>query len=160
MRTHVRAVGIAALIFAGLAGWEASRLQAWSPFEGPGPGLVPQVLAVLIAIAALGVMASPGDGELEGGEASPLRSRCFLAYGTSMLGVAIALPYAGFIITGFAATLLVAKFGENRPWREALIWSVVLVSAIVLLFGTALGVPFPTGPAERLIAPLGLVRLG
>lgn len=160
MRAHVRAVGVAALVFAGLAGWEASRLQTWSPFEGPGPGLVPQILAGLIAIAALGVMASPGDGELEGGNASPLRSRCFLAYGAAMLGVAILLPYLGFIITGFSATLIVTRFGENRSWREALIWSCALVAGVVLLFGTALGVPFPTGPAERLIYPLGLLRLG
>jgi hypothetical protein len=97
---------------------------------------------------------------LEGGAASPLRSRCFLAYGVAMLGVAIALPHAGFIITGLAATLLVAKFGENRPWREALLWSAALVASIVLIFGTALGVPFPTGPMERLLAPLGLIHLG
>ncbi|MBS7813611.1 tripartite tricarboxylate transporter TctB family protein [Roseococcus pinisoli] len=160
MRGYARGVGIAALIFAGLAGWEASRLQTWSPFEGPGPGLVPQILAVLIAIAAIGVMAAPGDGELEGGEASPLRSRCFLAYGAAMLGVAIALPYLGFIVTGFAATLLVLRFGENRPMRESLLWSVALVAGVTLLFGTALGVPFPEGAAERLIASFGLLRLG
>lgn len=160
MRGHVRAVGIAALGFAALAGWEASHLQTWSPFEGPGPGLVPQILTVLIAIAAIGVMAAPGDGELEGGEASPLRSRCFQAYGGAMLGVAILLPYAGFVITGFAATLLIARVGENRSWREALVWAALLVLSVVLLFGTALGVPFPDGPVERLLAPLGLLRLG
>jgi hypothetical protein len=160
MRGHVRAVGIAALGFAALAGWEASRLQAWSPFDGPGPGLVPQILAVLIAIAAIGVMAAPGDGQLEGGDASPLRSRCFLAYGAAMLGVAVALPYAGFIITGFTATLLVARVGENRSWREALTWAALLVLSVVLLFGTSLGVPFPDGPAERLLASFGLLRVG
>lgn len=160
MRGHVRAVGLAALGFAALAGWEASFLQTWSAFEGPGPGLVPQVLVVLIAVAAIGVMASPGQGELEGGEASPLRSRCFLAYGGAMLGVAVALPYAGFIVTGFAATLLVLRVGENRSLREALIWSTVLVFSVVLLFGTALGVPFPDGLVERFLASLGLVRIG
>ncbi|WP_424811303.1 tripartite tricarboxylate transporter TctB family protein [Roseococcus sp. YIM B11640] len=160
MRAHVRAVGIAGLIFAALAGWEASRLQAWSQFDGPGPGLVPQILAALIGIAALGVIAAPGDGELEGGTESPLRSRCFLAYGAAMLGVAIALPYAGFTITGFVATLLVGRFGENRSWGEALLWALLLVASIVLLFGTALGVPFPTGPMERVLASLGLLRLG
>ncbi|RKK05933.1 tripartite tricarboxylate transporter TctB family protein [Pseudoroseomonas wenyumeiae] len=160
MRGHVRAVGIAALVFAALAGWEASRLQAWSPFDGPGPGLVPQVLAVLIAVAALGVMAAPGDGALEGGDASPLRSRCFLAYGAAMLGVALALPYAGFIVTGFAATLLVLRVGEGRSWARSAGWAVILVVAVTLLFGTALGVPFPDGPAERMLAPLRLIRIG
>ena len=160
MAWHARAVGLAALIFAALAGWEASRLQAWSPFDGPGPGLVPQVLAVLIAIAAIGVIASPGQGELEGGNASPLRSRTFLSYGAAMLGVALALPYAGFIVTGFVATILVLWGGENQSFAQSLLWAVILVVALTLLFGTALGVPFPPGPAERALAPLGLLRLG
>jgi len=160
MAWHARAVGLAALIFAALAGWEASRLQAWSPFDGPGPGLVPQVLAVLIAIAAIGVIASPGQGELEGGSASPLRSRTFLSYGAAMLGVALALPYAGFIVTGFVATILVLWGGENQSFAQSLLWAVILVVALTLLFGTALGVPFPPGPAERALAPLGLLRLG
>ncbi|MCG7362535.1 hypothetical protein MHZ93_14840 [Roseomonas sp. ACRSG] len=70
---------------------------------------------MLIAIASIGVMAVPGEGAFKGGEASPLRSRCFQAYGAAMLGVAILLPCAGFI-TSFAATLLVARVGENRSW--------------------------------------------
>ncbi|MBC9176599.1 hypothetical protein [Pseudoroseomonas ludipueritiae] len=71
---------------------------------------------MLIAIASIGVMAVPGEGAFKGGEASPLRSRCFQAYGAAMLGVAILLPCPGFIITSFAATLLVARVGENRSW--------------------------------------------
>jgi hypothetical protein len=160
MRGQVRAVGAAALVFAALAGWEASRLQTWSAFEGPGPGLVPQVLAVLIAVAALGVMAAPGDGEPEGGRASPLRSRCFLAYGAAMLGVALCMPFAGFIVTGFAATMLVLRVGEGRPWLRAAGWAAVLVGSVTLLFGAALGVPFPDGPVERLLALPGLIRIG
>jgi putative tricarboxylic transport membrane protein len=160
MTWNARAIGIVALVFAAFAGWEAFHLQAWSQFEGPGPGLVPQILSVLIGLAAIGVMAAPGSGEMEGGEASPLRSRAFLAYGAALLGVALALPYAGFIVTGFLATLLVLRGGENRSWRESLVWSLVLVTGVVLLFGTALGVPFPVGPAERLLGPLGVIRLG
>jgi hypothetical protein len=45
-------------------------------------------------------------------------------------------------------------------WGAALLWAVLLVGAVTLLFGTALGVPFPPGPPERLLAPLGLLRLG
>lgn len=122
--------------------------------------MVPQILAVLIGIAALGVIAAPGAGEMEGGEASPLRSRAFLAYGAALLVVALALPHAGFVVTGFLATLLVLRGGEGRSWQESLIWSLALVTGVVLLFGTALGVPFPVGPAERVLGPLGVIRLG
>jgi hypothetical protein len=160
MSWSARAVALAALVFAGLAGWEAARLPAWSAFDGPGPGLLPQVLAALIAVAALGVLAAPGHGEPEGGAASPLRSRGFLGYGGAMLGVALALPHLGFILVGAFATLLVMRVAEGASWGASLLWGGILVACVTLLFGTALGVPFPPGPVERLLAPLGLLRLG
>lgn len=160
MSWTARAVAIAALVFCGLAGWEAARLPAWSAFDGPGPGLVPQILVALIAVAALGVLAAPGHGEPEGGAESPLRSRGFLGYGGAMLGMALALPHLGFILSGGLATLLVMRVAEGVAWGAALLWALVLVGAVTLLFGTALGVPFPPGPPERLLAPLGLLRLG
>jgi hypothetical protein len=160
MNWTARAVAIAALVFCGLAGWEAARLPAWSAFDGPGPGLVPQILVVLIAVAAIGVLVAPGHGEPEGGVESPLRSRGFLGYGGAMLGVALALPHLGFIVSGGLATLLVMRVAEGVAWPAAMFWAVILVGAVTLLFGTALGVPFPPGPAERMLAPLGVLRLG
>lgn len=160
MSWTARAVAIAALAFCGFAGWEAARLPNWSAFDGPGPGLVPQILVALIAVAALGVLVAPGHGEPEGGAGSPLRSRGFLGYGGAMLGMALALPHLGFILSGGLATLLVMRVAEGVAWGAALLWALVLVGAVTLLFGTALGVPFPPGPPERLLAPLGLLRLG
>ena len=160
MSWNARAVALAALVFTGLAGWEAARLPAWSAMDGPGPGLLPQILVALIGVAALGVLAAPGRGEPEGGEASPLRSRGFLGYGGAMLGMALALPQLGFIVAGGLATLLVMRVAEGVSWPAALLWTGMLVISVTLLFGTALGVPFPPGPAERLLAPLGLLRLG
>ncbi|WP_207538779.1 tripartite tricarboxylate transporter TctB family protein [Sabulicella rubraurantiaca] len=160
MAWNARLVAIASLAFAALAGWEAARLPAWSQFDGPGPGLLPQILAALIAVAAIGVLVAPGTGEPEGGNASPLRSRGFLGYAGAMVGVGLALPYLGFGVTGFLATLLVLRVAEGAGWGLALFWSFTLVIAVTLVFGTALGVPFPPGPVERLLAPLGLVRLG
>lgn len=160
MSWNARAVALAALVFAALAGWEAARLPTWSAMDGPGPGLLPQILVVLIGVAALGVLAAPGHGAPEGGEASPLRSRGFLGYGGAMLGVAFALPQLGFILAGGLATLLVMRVAEGVSWPASLLWAGVLVASVTLLFGTALGVPFPPGPAERLLAQLGLLRLG
>lgn len=160
MSWNARAVALAALVFAGLAGWEAARLPTWSVMDGPGPGLLPQILVVLIGVAALGVLAAPGHGEPEGGDVSLLRSRGFLGYGGAMLGMALALPQLGFILVGGLATLLVMRLAEGVSWTASLLWAALLVASVTLLFGTALGVPFPPGPAERLLAPLGLLRLG
>lgn len=160
MSWTARAVALGALVFCALAGFEAARLPNWSAFDGPGPGLLPQILVALIAVTALGVLAAPGNGDPEGGAASPLRSRGFLGYGGAMLGLALTLPHLGFILAGALATLLVMRIAEGVGWTAAFLWALVLVSAVTLLFGTALGVPFPPGPAERLLAPLGLLRLG
>jgi hypothetical protein len=77
-----------------------------------------------------------------------------------MLGMAFALPQLGFILVGGLATLLVMRVAEGVSWTASLLWAALLVVSVTLLFGTALGVPFPPGPAERLLAPLGLLRLG
>lgn len=154
-----RYVAGAALAFAALAGWEALQLTAWS-FDGPGLGLLPQALAVLIAVAAIGVLAAPGAGEPEGGEAAPFASRAFVAYAGVMVFMAAALPALGFILPGIVAVTLVLRFGEGAGWRQAAGYAAALVLGVTLLFGTALGVPFPPGAAEDALAGLRLLRAG
>jgi putative tricarboxylic transport membrane protein len=157
-----RPARISALFLLGLAvaaGFEASTLDRWS-WDGPGPGLLPQLLTVLIGAAAIAVLIWPGEGAPEGGAASPLRSRTFLVYAAGMLGTALALPVTGFIPAGFLAVALMLRLGEGRPWGAALAWAAVLMLSVTLLFGTALGVPFPAGPVEQGLARLGLLRAG
>ncbi|WP_198365434.1 tripartite tricarboxylate transporter TctB family protein [Roseomonas sp. KE0001] len=158
MTRTARGVALGGLVFAALAWWEASRLESWS-WDGPGPGLMPQALSILIALAALAVLVWPGDptAEAEGG-AAPFRDRTFLAYVLAMLGAAAAVPFLGFVPPMLAATTLMLRLGERSSWTEALLYALLLAAGIVLLFGTALGVPFPTGPVERVLSGLGLLR--
>lgn len=160
MTRTARWVALGGLAFA-LLGWqEASRLERWG-WDGPGPGLVPQVLLVLIGLAALAVLAWPGDAaaEPEGG-AAPHRNRTFLAYAGAMLGVALVLPHAGFILPMLVAVLLMLRLGEGARWSTAGLYAAGLTAGTVLLFGTLLGVPFPPGPVEHALSGLGLLRGG
>lgn len=161
-RTLRRPARISALLLLGLAiaaGFEATTLDSWS-WDGPGPGLLPQLLSVLIGLAAVAVLIWPGEGAPEGGSASPFASRTFLAYAAGMLGTALAMPLLGFIPAGFLAVVLMLRLGEGRSWGAAISWAAILMASVTLLFGTALGVPFPSGPAELGLARLGLLRAG
>lgn len=158
MTRMARYVALGGVLFA-IFGWrEASQLEAWG-WDGPGPGLMPQVLSVLIGIASLAVLAWPGDPNVEPeGGARPFANGTFLAYGAAMLGVAIALPFFGFVLPMIVGTIVMLRFGEKTSWMQAVFYGVVLTSGIVLVFGTALGVPFPSGVAERALYSLGLLR--
>jgi len=160
MAWTARFVALGCAVFAALAWREAATLDSWA-WDGPGPGLVPQALAVLVGIAALAVLAWPGDpaAEPEGG-ARPYANRTFAAYGLSMVGVAIALPHLGYVLPMAAATIVMLRFGEATSWTEAVAYAVLLTGGIVLIFGTALGVPFPAGIAETALYSIGLVRGG
>ena len=153
-----RVVALGGLLFA-ILGWrEASRLDSWG-WDGPGPGLVPQTLSALIGLLTLAVLAWPGhpQAEPEGGE-RPFANRTFLTYGAAMLGVALALPYLGFVLPMFVATTAMLRFGERTSWGQAALYGVLLTTGIVLVFGTALGVPFPAGAAERALQSVRLLR--
>ena len=160
MAWTARYVAFGCAIFAALAWREAATLESWG-WDGPGPGLMPQALAVLVGIAALAVMAAPGDAsaEPEGG-ARPYSNTTFLAYALSMIGVAVALPHLGYVLPLTVATVVMLRFGESTSWTEAARYAVLLSGGVVLLFGTALGVPFPSGVAERALYSIGLVRGG
>jgi hypothetical protein len=158
MTRTARYVALGGVLFA-IFGWrEASKLDAWG-WDGPGPGLMPQVLSVLIGIMALAVLAWPGDPKVEPeGGARPFANGTFLAYGAAMLGVAIALPYLGFVLPMVVATVVMLRFGERTSWGLAAFYGFALTAGIVLIFGTALGVPFPGGVAERALYSFGLLR--
>ena len=153
---------ICALAIIGLcvvAAFEAFKLDAWT-FDGPGPGLLPQILLPLIAMAAIAVAISPGEISLEGGAAAVLSNRNFLAYAVGMVMTAAAVPLTGFILAGMIAVLLMMRFGERQGWAVSFLWAIVLVGSITLVFGVMLGVPFPPGPIESGLTKLGLLRAG
>ena len=153
---------ICALVIIGLCvavSFEAFRLDAWTS-DGAGPGLLPQILLPLIALAALTIVFSPGNPPIEGEAGPVLKNGNFLAYAIGMVGTAAAVPYLGLMLAGFVAVLIIMRFGERRSWVASLIWATALVFALTLVFGVLLGVAFPPGPLEHGLTKLGLLRAG
>lgn len=136
------------LLAAAVAGWFSSRsLELWTD-DGPGPGLMPKVTIALMGVLALAVAIAPGtppDDE----EAHPGLSRTFVIYAAACAAMAALVPLLGFVLPGLVCVLAILRFAEDRPWPASIAYALALIATIVLLFGTALNVQFPDGPAER-----------
>ena len=65
---------------------------------------------------------------------------------------------ADLVLPMFVATTAMLRFGERTSWGQAALYGVLLTAGVVLVFGTALGVPFPAGAAERALHSVRLLR--
>jgi putative tricarboxylic transport membrane protein len=158
-RGLARICALAIVALCAAASIEAWRLESWT-VDGAGPGLLPGILLTLIAITALYTAFAPGDPQLEGGDAPLLTNRNFQAYAVGMLGTPLLIPYLGYITAGFVAVASIMRFGEGQSWKSALVWATALTLSLTIIFGVALGVPFPPGPAENVLTKFGWLRAG
>ena len=149
---RIATLGLLAVALVGL--WQALRLESWG-FDGPGPGLFPQLMAgICVALAAI-VLVFPGKaGETEGGDTEQTESsfgtrRTFALYGATFGVLAAGAMYAGFAVTTVAVTVLIVRFAERRSWMAALGYGVACAAVGLVCFGWLLRVDLPEGPIER-----------
>lgn len=131
------------LLFGVFWAWQGSRLQMVAGDGGPGPGVLPTALGLLIAALAVVNLLRP---ELERVE-FPNRRRVLLVLG-SLIAYAALLEPLGYVLTTFLflAVLLMA-LAERRRW-----WQPVSALAVSLgtyaLFRLVLAVPLPPDPFD------------
>jgi hypothetical protein len=147
---HARLVPLGLLLAAGAAFVSSRRLEIWTE-DGPGPGLMPKIALGLMAVLALAVTIVPGESPADEADQPRGVSRTFAVYALACLGMALATPFTGFVLTGLVCVAAVLRFAEDRSWAVSIGYAVALIGTLVLLFGTALKVQFPDGPAERLL---------
>jgi hypothetical protein len=142
-RTHVLARGFALLLAAigVLAALEAWRAMPLGTGDEPGPGLMPLVLAVLLAALALAAAASrdwPRPG--------PVARARTLAAAAVIAAWPLALPRLGFALTTGVGLLLLARVVDATSWVRLAVFAAVTTAGAVLLFRVLLRVPLPAGP--------------
>lgn len=152
---RARLIPLSMLLAAGLA-WLASRnLEIWT-IDGPGPGLVPKVAIALMAVLALALAVTGSPAPAEDADQPAGVSRTFVIYALAAAGMAVAVPWFGFVLPALVCVLVILRFAEDRSRFASVAYSFALIGTIVLLFGTALNVQFPDGIAER---ALKMIRL-
>ena len=142
-RTHALARGLALLLAAigVLAALEAWRAMPLGTGNDPGPGLMPLVLAVLLAALALAAAASrdwPRPG--------PVARARTLAAAAVIAAWPLALPRLGFALTTGVGLLLLARVVDETSWVRLAVFAAVTTAGAVLLFRGLLRVPLPAGP--------------
>lgn len=131
------------LVLAVVFGIGSMRLGLWQ--DGmPGPGLLPGIGALLLAVLlALLVW----RGALVPDEEFGFALRPFLAIGVLLVYAAV-VPRTGFVPATVVMVTLWSHFFHEQGWLRSVVLAVVLVAACVLLFKTALEVPMPLFPGQ------------
>lgn len=153
---------------AAAAFWQATQLSRWG-FDGPGPGLYPQVMSVICMALALLVWAlEKGDtapvvsddeeSVARYGLAAPQERRTFHIYLLALAVLVVGSWFAGFIVTSLAVMILTMRFGEGVSWRATLVTAVSVTFVCVIGFGWLLQVSLPEGPVD--LAFRALARQG
>lgn len=150
---HVDRAGVViALLLAVLAAvlaWDASRLPAGAMY-GVGPGAMPIVVAIGLALLAIGNLVDALRGNLPAREGADPKPVLLILAGLALL-IAIIGFGGGFILATsalFVATS--AAFGRRAIWADLAI-ALVMSTLIYLAFDRLLTLSLPAGPLERLL---------
>jgi hypothetical protein len=60
--------------------------------------------------------------------------------------MALALPYAGFAVTGALTMLILVRTAGDSSWVEAIVVALASAAVVMWLFGQVLGMALPRGP--------------
>ncbi|CAH1655006.1 tripartite tricarboxylate transporter TctB family protein [Chelatococcus sp.] len=140
-----------------LAVWQASRLDLWA-LEGPGPGLIPLIAAVVGVITGLLALVAPGTPTAAAGEegddgpVEEAEQRSFRVYVVALIGLVVGVFIGGFIATTTVVTVFILRFGERRPWHTSISYAVAVALVGDIVFGRFLGVALPAGMIEHVLA--------
>ena len=147
-----RAGLVIAALLAGLAAvlvWDARGLQSTSMY-GMGPEAMPIVVAIGLALLAIGNLADALRGNLPARESADPVPVVLILAGLALLIAIIGLG-GGFILATSALFVTTsAAFGRRAIGIDAVI-ALVMSTLIYLAFDRLLTLSLPAGPLERLL---------
>jgi hypothetical protein len=142
---------IALGVFGAVSGW---TFGLWTG-RTPGPGLLPFVVSVTLAVLAtvsLAVDAAQpaGPPRPEDDEGPPTWGK-FACYLGGLVFATFALEPLGYLPTVTLAFLFILKVAEGLTWTRTLVVTVATLIVCEILFVRALGVELPEGLLEGLL---------
>jgi hypothetical protein len=146
MRTAETIVAFVLLLLAGVLGWESLRLGVGWTSAGPGPGLIPFLLSVAVAVAGLGILVQQArlvDQMVRPFFPSRPSLLFWLKVLVPMIGVVFLLRSLGiYLVTGLYLALFSAWIGRHR-WFVVLGVSLLIPLAMYLSFERFFRLPLP-----------------
>jgi hypothetical protein len=147
------AAGLFILALAAFAFYAASNLK-FGQMRGIGPGLMPQVTAMLLAAfgVLLIVQAFTTRGSLL--ERWSIRGPLFVLGGVLLFAATvrgseffgIKIPALGLLVAGPLAVVVCSMADRDTKWWEILLFAVVITSFCIGLFKFLLRLPIPLAP--------------
>ncbi len=115
------------------------RLGFWGA-DGPGPGLLPLIVGVLLLPMIVVAMREPIPDDESSFKVSPLIAIALL------LAYAMALPYSGFVPATLLMLALWIRGFYRQSWLRAMACSASLTALGLFIFGLMLKVPMSMFP--------------
>jgi len=112
--------------------------------SGPESGLFPLIAALIIMVAGSVLLLKGSMTTPQFPRGPALRRIVGVVAGLAFM--AIALPYAGFAVTGALTMVILLRTTGDTSWPGSIALALASTAIVVWLFGHALGMPLPRGP--------------
>ncbi len=113
-------------------------------FSGPGPGLFPLCLGVLLIIFSMISFFVSNPEKLPKLSWGMIPRSAWYVIGI-LFAYRYSLPVFGYSLSTFILFIFLLKFVGGRSWLPSIVWSGAITAVSNLLFIQALGVLFPEG---------------
>lgn len=132
--------GVALLGFVGFVFWALNGLPQGTLRE-IGPAMLPRILAVGIALCAVGLIASALVTAGAGLQRFPVRAPLMVLAG--IFAFALTVRAFGLIVAGPLAMIIGGFASTETRWREILPFAIIMTALCAGLFRYALRLPIP-----------------
>jgi putative tricarboxylic transport membrane protein len=114
--------------------------------SGPESGFFPLLTALIIMGAGIVLFVRPATRATAPDFARGAGLRRIAGIVAGLAVMAIALPYAGFALTGALTMMILLRTAGDTSWLGSSVLALASVALIVSLFGHVLGMALPRGP--------------
>jgi len=128
----------------------AAAAYAWTlgliGSSGPESGLFPLITALIIMGAGIVLFVRPSTraAAFQFPRAAALRRIAGIVAGLAVM--AVALPHAGFALTGALTMVILLRTTGDTGWLGSIALALASVALVLWLFGHVLGMTLPRGP--------------
>jgi len=138
--------GLALLAFAGLYFQQSFSIRTGFAPDRLGPAAYPRLLAIALAVMAAALLVRAVRGRSDPSPPPPMRAGIFAGAVALMVGYALALPSAGFLLATPVLLGAVIWLLGLRDWPRLLGTALGMTAVLYVVFVRALKVLLPMGP--------------